>query len=88
MPDNPWRTLRANFPNKFEHSIEPSPDPNSWVHLRIVFQDATVSTYVNGNKEPSLVVEKVSHFKNGKLGFYVADTSGGDFSNLTITKTN
>ena len=88
LPDYTWRVLRAKFPNKYEHSIEPSPDPNSWVKVRIVIKDALISTYINGNKEPSLVIEKVNHINRGTLGFYVADTSGGDFSNLTITKTN
>jgi len=88
LPTYTWRVLREKFLNKFEHSIDPSPDPNSWVHVRIVIKDAAVSTYINGKKEPSLVVEKVSQISTGGVGFYVADTSGGDFANLTITKSN
>ena len=88
LPDFPWRTLREKFPNKYEHSIEPAPDPNSWIRVRIVIKDSTISTFINGSKEPSLVVEKVNHINSGSIGFYVADTSGGDFANITITKTN
>jgi hypothetical protein len=88
LPEFTWRILREKFPNKYEDSIEPSPDPDSWVSVRVVIKDSTISTYINGNKEPSLVVEKVNQIKSGSLGFYVADTSGGDFANLTITKTN
>lgn len=90
LPNFPWRTLREKSPGKYEHSVAPAstPDPNSWFKVRIVIQDATVSTYVNGNTEPSLVVEKVTSVNKGSIGFYVADTSGGDFANLTITKTN
>ncbi len=88
LPDFPWRTLREKFPNKYEHSIEPSPDPNSWVRVRIVIKDSAIDTFINGNKEPSLVVEKVTHVSSGSIGFYVADTSGGDFANITITKTD
>ena len=88
LPDFTWRTLRAKFPDKYEHSIEPSPDPNSWVRVRIVIHGSTVSTYINGSQEPSLVVEKVTSVNSGLIGFYVADTSGGDFANITITKTN
>jgi hypothetical protein len=88
LPNFTWRVLREKFPNKFEHAIDPSPDPNSWVRIRVVIKDATVSTYINGNSEPSLVVEKVNQINSGTIGFYVADTSGGDFANLTITKTN
>ena len=88
LPTYTWRVLREKFPNKFEHAIDPSPDPNAWVHVRIVIKDSTISTYINGNKEPSLVCEKVNTISSGAVGFYVADTSGGDFANLTITKTN
>jgi hypothetical protein len=88
LPQFTWRKLRDQFPTKYEHSIEPAPDPDSWVRIRMVIKGSTVSTYINGNKEPSLVVEKVNNFTSGAIGFYVADTSGGDFANLTITKTN
>jgi hypothetical protein len=87
LPEFTWRVLREKSPGKYEGSIEPSPDPDAWVHIRLVIEDSTVSTYINGNKKPSLVVEKVNQIKSGSLGFYVADTSGGDFANLTITKT-
>jgi hypothetical protein len=34
------------------------------------------------------LVEKVNQIDSGAIDFYVADTSGGDFANLTITKSN
>ncbi len=86
LPDFTWRTLREKFPNKYEHAADPAPDPNSWVKVRIVIKDAKVSTYLNGSKEPCLVVEKVTAVKTGSIGFYVADVSGGDFANIKITR--
>jgi hypothetical protein len=88
LPNFTWQILRERFPGKYEHSIEPAPDPNAWVHIRIVIKNETVSVFINGSTEPSLVVEKVTRLKTGQVGFYVADTSGGDFANLVITKTN
>jgi hypothetical protein len=88
LPDFTWRTLREKFPDKYEHSISPAPDPDSWVRVRIVIKGKTISTYINGSKEPSLVVEKINNINTGAVGFYVADTSGGDFANITITKTD
>ncbi|HKO79801.1 MAG TPA: family 16 glycoside hydrolase [Chitinophagaceae bacterium] len=88
LPDFTWRKLREKFPNKYEHSIQPAPDPNSWVRIRVVIKDSTITTYINGSKEPSLVVQKVTNLSSGSIGFYVADTSGGDFANITITKTD
>jgi hypothetical protein len=84
LPDFPWRTLREKFPHKFESAIDPSPDPNSWVRMKVIVEGATVSIYINGNKEPSLVVDKVTSLHSGRIGFYVADTSGGDFANLSV----
>lgn len=89
LPKFTWQVLRAKYPNKFEHSIVPSsPDPDSWIKMRIVIKDSTITTYINGSEKPSLVVQKVTEVKNGAIGFYVADTSGGDFANIKITKTN
>ena len=88
LPKFSWRILREMYPNKYEHSIEPAPDPNSWVSVRIIIKDSTITTYINGNTEPSLIVQKVTQVKSGSIGFYVADTSGGDFANISITKTN
>ncbi|MEO6540413.1 MAG: family 16 glycoside hydrolase [Ferruginibacter sp.] len=88
LPDFTWRTLREKSPGKYEGAIEPAPDPNGWVRVRIVIKDKNISTYINGSKEPNLVVEKVTNIKIGAVGFYVADTSGGDFANITITKTD
>ena len=88
LPAFPWQTLREHWPGKYEHAIEPAPDPNGWVHMRIVIKDGTITTYINGSSEPSLVVQKPTAVKTGAIGFYVADTSGGDFANITITKIN
>jgi hypothetical protein len=88
LPNFTWRVLRAKFPNKYENSIKQDLDPNSWVRIRIEVKDSTVSAYINGSKEACLVVQKVTNIATGSIGFYVADTSGGDFANITITKTN
>ena len=88
LPEHTWRKLRARSPRVYEHSIEPSPDPNAWVQMRVVIQGETISTFINGAKKPSLVVEKVTKLHTGRVGLYVADTSGGDFANIKITRTN
>ena len=84
LPEHTWRVLRKTAPGVNEAAIDPSPDPNAWVHMRVVVEGATISTFINGAKEPSLVVRKRTELHTGRIGFYVADTSGGDFANIRI----
>ena len=86
LPEHTWRVLRKNSPGINEHSIDPSPDPNAWVHMRVVVEGETITTFINGAKEPSLKVKKLTKLHMGRVGFYVADTSGGDFANIRITR--
>lgn len=85
LPEHTWRSLRAKSPRVYEHSSEPAPDPNAWVHVRVVVLGDTISTFINGAREPSLVVTKLTALRTGRVGFYVADASGGDFANIRIT---
>lgn len=86
LPTHTWRILREKFPGRYEHSIDPAPDPNAWVHLKVVVRGSVISAYINGENKPSLTVEKLGTVKSGSVGLYVADTSGGDFANLTVTR--
>lgn len=88
LPEFTWRVLRAKFPDRYEHAVDPAPDPNGWIHVRLEIKGNTIRTFINGNSQPALVVEKLTAVTSGRLGFYVADTSGGDFANLVVTKTN
>lgn len=87
-PEFTWQKLREDSPGKYEQAVKPAPDPNAWVHMRVVIQGDSVSTYINNSVQPCLVVKLLSPGRTGSIGFYVADTSGGDFANLRITKTN
>ena len=84
LPEYTWRKLRAESPGKFENKIASDLDPNGWVHMRVDVKDDTVAVYVNENPSPCLVVQKVTGAHSGRIGFYVADTSGGDFANLSV----
>ena len=88
LPQHTWRVLRANSPGVYENGVDPTIDPNGWVHVRMVVDGETIFTFINDAKEPSLVVKKVTQLHNGRVGFYVADTSGGDFANIRITHTD
>lgn len=85
LPEYTWRKLRAESPGKYEGAISTPPNPNDWVHVRIVVTPELISTYINDATTPCLAVHPVVPLPAGKVGFYVADTSGGDFSNLTVS---
>ncbi|GAB3325808.1 hypothetical protein GCM10027299_24390 [Larkinella ripae] len=84
LPKYDWPTLRKDFPDQYEQSIEPAPDPNGWFHARIVVENDTVRVFVNDHAKPSLVVKKLSDRTDGKIGLWVGAGSGGDFANLKI----
>jgi hypothetical protein len=86
LPAYTWRKLRSDSPGTYEHSIDPAPDPNGWVHVRIVVMNENITTYINRDEEPTLEVRQVTPLHSGSIGFYVADTSGGDFANIRITQ--
>jgi len=84
-PDNPWQVLREKFNGKYENAVTPVPDPDNWFHIRIEVNYPVVKTFVNGGATPSLTVAKLNDRKNGILGLWVGNNSGGDFANLKIT---
>ena len=84
-PAHPWNKLRAEHPGKYEKGVNPVPDPNAWFRARVVVASPSVSVFVGDGKEPCLVVEQLSDRKNGLVGLWVGNTSGGDFANLKIT---
>lgn len=86
-PDYGWKKLRDEFPDKYEQSIEPAPNPDEWFHARIIVEGKNVSVYVNDAAEPSLKVEKFTESREGQIGLWIGDNSDGDFANLKITST-
>jgi hypothetical protein len=81
-----WSKLREEFPNKYEQAVEPAPDPNGWVYVRVAIENSKINAYVNHNNKPSLTVEKLTKQTTGTIGFFVGNGSSGDFSNLKITR--
>jgi hypothetical protein len=83
-PDYTWQILREKHNGKYEKAVNPAPGGNDWFHAKIVVQYPKVTVFVNGNSEPSLVIDKLNERKTGKIGLWVGNTSDGDFSNLQI----
>jgi hypothetical protein len=79
-----WPKLRTEYPNKYEQTVSPVPDPNDWFHARIVVEPKKISVYVNGNSDPSLVVEPLVPLAGKQIGYWVGNNSAGDWKNLKI----
>jgi hypothetical protein len=83
-PTYDWPKLRADYPNKYEQPLSPAPDPDQWIHVRILVESKKVSVYVNDSKVPALTVEPLVNLKGKKIGFWAGNTSGGDWKNLRM----
>lgn len=86
MPDNDWSALRKEFPGKYENKISPAPEPDQWLHAKIVVEYPRVTVYVNGAQKASLEVDQISDRKEGMLGLWVGNGSDGWFKNIEVTK--
>ncbi len=85
-PRWPWDVLRAQHPGAYERALEPAPDGDEWLHVRVVIERPRVSVYVNGAAAPALVVDELSERTGGSVGVWVGNGSGGDFANLRVTR--
>jgi 3-oxoadipate enol-lactonase len=83
-PEFTWQKLRAERPGQFEKPVHPVPDPNGWFRVRLAVDQGKVRVYVNGAAEPSLEVEKLGALRQGKIGLFTGNGSGGDFASLKI----
>lgn len=84
-PTYSWDRLRSEHPGEYEKAITPAPDPNSWLRARVVVTYPKVSVFVNNQAEPSLVVDELSDHKNGWVGLWVGNGSGGEFANFRVS---
>jgi hypothetical protein len=80
-----WKKLRETRNAQFEKQIINPPYPNGWFTMRLEISATTIKAYINQDKNPALVVEKLSTTKKGKLGIFVGDGAGGDFRRIKIS---
>lgn len=81
-PAYTWEKLRKDKPGLYEAAIQPIPDPAGWFHARIEVTKQKVTVWVDGAKQPCLVVDRLAHQK-GDVGLWV-DSKPGAFRNLRI----
>jgi hypothetical protein len=87
LPDNDWSELREKFPGKYEHAVNPVPDPNDWFHVKIVVNFPAIKVYLNYSENPTLEVDKLNKRTEGKIGLWI-DSEDGWFKNVSITRSD
>ena len=87
-PKFTWQKLRSEFPEQFEKTVTPVPNPDEFFHARIEVKWPTVRVFVENSDIPSLEVKMLSTFKKGKVGIWVGNGSDGSFKNLIVKSIN
>lgn len=83
-PDFLWDKLREESPEKYESYVDL--EPGAWAHMRIEVFGATARLYVNGAREPCLVVNDLRYGdKRGKIALWTRVSSDAYFANLRVT---
>lgn len=85
QPTHTWRRLRAEHPGVYEDSVDPTPDPDDWVRLRVVIEQARVQVFVGEGTEPDLVADRLGTGDGSRVGLWVGYNSEGSFASLRIT---
>ena len=83
-PKFTWQKLRSEFPEQFEKTVTPVPNPDEFFHARIEVKWPTVKVFVENAEIPSLEVKMLSTFKKGNVGLWVGNGSDGSFKNLIV----
>jgi hypothetical protein len=83
-PEWTWGRLRQERPGRFESAIEPAPDGDRWLHVRIVVGASKVEAFVDGAAAPCLSVDRLAGSRTGAVALWVGNNSPGKFANLKI----
>jgi len=83
-PSWTWNRLRSESPSKYESYADVVPD--EWTKLRIEVRGDHARLYVNGNEQPSLVVNDVKSGASAKgaVALWIGAGTIGYFRNLRI----
>ena len=86
FPNYKFDRLRKEAPGEYESYADMG--LAEWIKLKIIVKDSQASLFINGSKQPSLVVNDLKHGANssGAIGLWVDIGTEGYFSNLKIQK--
>jgi hypothetical protein len=83
-----FQQLRNTQKDKYESAVKPSTlKATDWFHVRIEVRESKIKVFLNGFNEPCLEVITLNPSPVGKrIGFWVGNSSNGDFANFKISK--
>ena len=84
-PDWPWFRLRKEFPEKYESYVDIV--PGEWTKIRIEVQGERAKLFVNGQPQPTLIINDVKSGARGrgKIALWIDSGTVAHFRNLTVT---
>ena len=81
FPEFPWMRLRAEFPSKYESYVDLV--PGEWTKVKIQVQGAKGRLYVNGNDQPTLVVNDLKlDGSEGAIALWMGPGTIAHFTNV------
>jgi hypothetical protein len=87
-PNFKYDILRKIAPGQYESYADM--DLNEWIKMKVVVKDAQAKLFLNGNNQPSLIVNDLKNGpnNNGVIGLFVDIGTEGFFSDLKVVKEN
>lgn len=84
-PDWPWFRLRKETPSRYEAYVDLV--PGEWTKVRIEVRSERARLYINGNPQPTLIVNDVKSGASGKgaVALWLDIGTIAHFRNLTIS---
>lgn len=83
LPRYDWELLRNQYPGKYEQAIDPAPDPNGWVKVKLVITATNVTTFINGKQVLGVNLLDNKH-AGTRVGLWAGNNSGGDWRNVKV----
>jgi hypothetical protein len=84
-PEHTWFKLREATPSRYESYVDIQ--PAEWIHVKIEVDGDKARLYVNGNSQPTLIVNDVKSGTAGKGGvaLWFEGSTVAHFANLKVT---
>ncbi|HET8859361.1 hypothetical protein [Marivirga sp.] len=79
-----WDKLRQERTDEFEGELKTPPSPDDWFFAKIELLNEKVRVYINEEKNPVFVVDRLAKPESGKIALWTGHESSGRFKELVI----